>query len=92
MTHSLGPWTVQDNSDQLRGQVRVDSDSGCIADCGSNRQGLSLATLEDMRANARLIAEAPELLDFARRVATHFADTDSPLGMAARDVIARATL
>jgi len=39
-------------------------------------------------ANARLIAKAPALVELARRVAAHFADTDAPLGMAARALLA----
>lgn len=39
----------------------------------------------------RIKDAAPELLDLARRVAEHFADTDAPLGVSARAVIAKAT-
>lgn len=40
--------------------------------------------------NARLIAEAPALLALAERIAAHFADTGSPLGIDARAIIRRA--
>lgn len=42
-------------------------------------------------ANARLIAAAPELLAVAQRAAEHWAGTDSSLGEAARQAVARAT-
>lgn len=45
----------------------------------------------EVAANARLICAAPDLLNLARRVAEHFADTDAPLGSAARDALAKAT-
>ena len=41
-------------------------------------------------ANARLIAAAPDLLSLANMVAAYFASTDSVIGGAARDVIAKA--
>lgn len=39
--------------------------------------------------NTRLIAEVPALLALAERIAAHFADTDAPLGIDARAIIAR---
>lgn len=41
-------------------------------------------------ANANLIAAAPALYGVAEAVAAHFADTDSPLGIAARAALAAA--
>ena len=47
--------------------------------------------LRTLRAQARLRRAGPDLLALARRVADHFADTDSPLGAEARAAIAKAT-
>lgn len=58
-THTPGPWTVQDNTDLLGEghQLRVDSDDGAVAECGRK------PFVDDtMRANARLIAAAPDML------------------------------
>ncbi len=57
--HTPGPWTVTDNTTQGVGhQLRVDSNDGAIADCGRNP-----FVDDEMRANARLIAATPELLE-----------------------------
>ena len=84
MTHTPGPWKA--TSGPYRWNIVTTGKPRGFNVCAINTDRI------EQEANARLIAEAPELLDFARRVATHFADTDAPLGMAARDVIARATL
>ncbi len=65
--HTSGPWHIQDNSDQEFGQIRVDSDEGAVAFCGNNFG--PLADLEGMRANAHLIAAAPELLEALKSAA-----------------------
>lgn len=58
-----GNWTVQDNSEDGYGQIRVDSDTfGAVAVCYSGGNGEK----EDVSwalANAKLIAAAPELLE-----------------------------
>ncbi len=46
---------------------------------------------EEVRANARLIAAAPDLLAACEAAAEHFRDTDAPLGEMLRAAIARAT-
>ena len=84
MTHTLGPWKAV--ASLSRWNVVTTGKPRGFNVCAINTDRV------EQEANARLIAEAPELLDFACRVATHFADTDAPLGMAARDIIARATL
>jgi uncharacterized membrane protein len=57
--------------------------------------GPSLAFLPEGRrdvqeANAALIAAAPEMYEVLQAVAAHFANTDAPLGMKARAVLAKA--
>jgi hypothetical protein len=47
---------------------------------------------DDSEADTRLIAAAPDLLDVARRVADYFEHTNAPLGIAAREAIAKATI
>ena len=55
---------------------------------------LNVATEEEGHANAEFIVRACnshyELLEVVRKVAEHFADTDAPLGAAARAAIAKA--
>jgi hypothetical protein len=65
--HTPGPWHVQDNtintSDQT-GQLRVDSEiDGAIADCGRGKY-----VDDESRANARLIAAAPEMVELLRAI------------------------
>ncbi len=68
--HTPGPWWIQNNSDQLQGQVRVDSDEGAVADCGKNFG--PAADISGMLANAQLISAAPELLLACRQVIHDF--------------------
>jgi hypothetical protein len=57
MTHTPGPWVVGDDDDN--GQVIVDGPSYSICRCHHHCVG----TIElEMRANAHLIAAAPDLL------------------------------
>lgn len=58
--HTPGPWWVQDNTEQdgVGHQLRVDSACGAVADCGRTP-----FVDDEMRANARLIAAAPEMLE-----------------------------
>jgi len=44
-----------------------------------------------MRANARLIAAAPAMLEVLQQVADHFVGTDAPLGILAHAAIEQAT-
>jgi hypothetical protein len=75
MSHTPGPWTVQDcNVDDLQrpnrlmGPVVVYADDDCelhpIADCSCNH---TCREIDEAEANARLIAAAPELLEAARQ-------------------------
>lgn len=57
--HTPGPWWVQDNTVQFAGgQLRVDSDDGAIAECGRYPN-----IDPELKANANLIAAAPDLLE-----------------------------
>lgn len=88
--HTPGPWHW--DSDPIKGdplnrvRFRVVALGRTITQCyyASDESGQA-------EADAKLIAAAPEMLDVLRAVAKHFADTDAPLGSAARALIARAT-
>lgn len=95
--HTPGPW-ILDGEERVErtgalvgvyvAQRRADGmPDGRICECFGN---CLVTTDDELRANARLIVVAPALLDIARRVAEHFADTDAPLGIAARTAIAEA--
>lgn len=95
--HTPGPWMAEASilaprTGALVGvyvaQQRSDgTPDGRVCECFGN---CLVTTDEALAANARLIAAAPDLLDVARRVAEYFADTDAPLGIAARAAIAKA--
>lgn len=60
--HTPGPWEVQDNTDQEFGQLRVDSYyDGPVAICGTNGETLKVG--DECRANAKLMAASPDLLE-----------------------------
>lgn len=63
--HTPGPWYVQDNTDQDGDghQLRVDSDEGVVAQCGRKP-----FVDEQSRANAALIAAAPEMFAALKRL------------------------
>ena len=91
--HTPGPWKVQLLSEAHRGYsswqtyaVRSEPANVCLAVIGD----IDRYESERIPANARLIAAAPDLLEIARRTAEYFADTDAPLGIAARAAIAKA--
>ena len=50
---------------------------------------LMLTGAANPEANARLIAEAPAMADFTRRVAEYFSETDAPLGDEALAILKR---
>lgn len=61
--HTPGPWRVVDSMGDS-GRAVVGGNNELIADCyADSAEGYNLP--EDYGANARLIASAPELLDFA---------------------------
>jgi hypothetical protein len=63
--HTPGPWRVQDNTDYLGGQLRVDQEQfGAVAICG--HRGANYIPTPTLHANARLIAAAPDLFDIVR--------------------------
>lgn len=84
--HTKGPWT--------HGHFGTDA-----LWIGVSHETLPVAMVEwdtdnshpNARENARLLAAAPALLEFAELVAAHFVNTKLPLGIKAREVIAKAT-
>ena len=89
--HTPGPWTVAE--DDINGQAIVRGEHSEIATCWHH----CLGSLEiQMRANARLIAAAPDLLEACQTLAT-LRDTDDWIATGrlavkqARDAIAKAT-
>jgi hypothetical protein len=73
--HTPGPWQCHWIDTHLNsGVFEIGSLSACVL--ASHRT-----------ANARLIVAAPEMFDLLQRVADHFVDTDSPLGMDARRIL-----
>jgi len=84
MTHTIGPWRVDHcNPGPTTGEWMIAGGKpGYLAevrDCGSG----------DVRANARLIAAAPDMLKALQRITHPMADDDDVAF--ALDVIARAT-
>jgi hypothetical protein len=68
--HTPAPWKVVDNSDTKNGQIRVENYEGVIACCG--KQTEIMPTLENMQANAHLIAAAPDLLEACKSILASF--------------------
>ena len=93
MSHTEGPWHVQDNTDQPYGQLRVDSDWGCIAVCGTNDAVCLHVVSDESRANAALIAEAPAMLSLVAWLAERGTGWGQPMDakvIEARSIISRA--
>ena len=76
-THTPGPWVASDN-----GHILVDEESSYwqrrleYANRGNGVEGWRIASMESMwtqedKANARLIAAAPDLLEALRALVTH---------------------
>lgn len=75
--HTPGPWRVGRGS-------RIES-------CANGRIVADVTYHDDEQlagADARLIAAAPDLLAFVRRVAQHFENLDAPLGVTALALLA----
>ena len=72
--HTPGPWTIGDENNQ---NIEV-----CIGDAVANldrqdRYGLHMAfSRDEMRANGRLIAAAPELLEALQEYSLTFSEDD----------------
>ena len=85
MTHTPGPWEVW-------ADFNVKGASGFVATCGSQRVNSDGGTAEN-RANAVLIASAPEMLDSLEQMVKTFGgwgDTDGPAVSLAKRIIAKA--
>jgi hypothetical protein len=78
--HTPGQWRCDDDTPLRFGDCalshQVWASSARVAFLESHNVGLITAAV-----NARLIAAAPELYAIVERIAAHFKDTDSPLGM-----------
>jgi hypothetical protein len=85
-------WEVLDYSDGKKGFIAIVNGSEHIADVFpfGTRPGGADRALERHKANARLIAAAPDLLLIAKRAAVHFEGTDGDLGNDALAAIAKA--
>lgn len=69
MKHTPGPWVYRPETDsRLKGYIRAKSNGigGKIAVCRVNYTGNSM---EEVEANARLIASAPDMLRALERIA-----------------------
>lgn len=84
MSHTPGPWRVLDGVADGGGICIGPEIDGVGAHCTINFNG------GDSEANARLIAAAPELLEFVYRIARLYENTDSPLGQDAVALIDKA--
>ena len=80
MSHTPGPWEASHREDS----------SGISYVTADTRHIEVAVSYSRNHADAHLIAAAPELLELARNVAEHFADTDAPLGAVALAAIAKA--
>jgi hypothetical protein len=85
--HTPTPWNVTRDENDARALIR-DGNFMRVAECGrAFVPGIA-------EANAAFIVRAVNaheaLVELARRVAEHFAHTDAPLGIAARDALAKA--
>jgi hypothetical protein len=78
--HTPGPWKAVERATAVRA-----SDPTIEFTCAIGEDAVSMLAFD-----AYLIAAAPDLLQVAELVAAHFADTDAPLGAAARAAIAKA--
>jgi hypothetical protein len=83
-THTPTPWfsdkgAVWDSQDLLRRLLIAE----CIGDSRANAKA-------DAAFIVRAVNAHEALVELARRVAEHFAHTDAPLGIAARDALAKA--
>lgn len=95
-----GPWVVTSSEEpDVRGvdtfSVCFDSSPDGMALDGDDHAHKCIALVhggsdEVSRANAYLIAAAPTMYAVLQRVAEHFADTDAPLGAAARAALVKA--
>jgi hypothetical protein len=96
MSHTPGPWTIGGESGN-EGEAEVivgNKRTICwTADTWSDAEGEASITEED-RANGRLIAAAPELLDVLRDIDycwdKYDEDDDPDLGKRIRDVLSKA--
>lgn len=82
-THTPGPWEVQDNTelDGVKGQIRVDSVThGCVAICWNGYQQDPQYFDDTYKANATLIAAAPDLLEACKYVVRYHREHDSGEG------------
>lgn len=88
-----GPWHWQTEDGTVPFASVRDNQGGkiarCLSRCAKSANGYP-RDYETVKANARVISLAPDLLAFAERVAAHFANTDAPLGNEARALIERA--
>lgn len=92
--HTPGPWkagTTAHSGATLITQISAGtSTAGEFCSVLPNDCGPKDAAHERRHvANARLIAAAPEMADLLQRVAGLFRDTDAPLGVDARALLAR---
>ncbi|MCR4299011.1 MAG: hypothetical protein NUV75_09740 [Gallionella sp.] len=82
--HKIGPFPSLGVYPQTNACVYADS-----VRVGIDDRGGVCAIADELLANARLIAAAPDGYALAVAVAEHFKDTDAPLGKMARDFIAK---
>jgi hypothetical protein len=79
--HTPGPWEIFDNDARYPG---IDSASNafsvvCFGDDDEPDYGVQGQTREEAYANARLIAEAPTMLDYITRCASNCAEANAIL-------------
>ena len=77
--HTPGPWTVEGASGESGEAEVIESDNRIIAWTADSLGSDSFGILEDEdRANARLIAAAPDLLAALRKAADYMAEMGHP--------------
>ena len=95
MNHTPGPWLVKSDSFGKRLAVTSSKTRGLVLVA---KETISVAAIMDdfdrmspgeMKANARLMAAAPEMAELLGQVAVYFDDTDAPLGQQARALLAK---
>lgn len=88
--HTPGPWSAE-YANCGSGMTIHAADGSIVGHTSISRDRTGAMMLEpSAKANAALMAAAPELLALAQHVADCFENTDAPLGIAAREAIAKA--
>jgi hypothetical protein len=91
MPHTPGKWTAHIHTGELDGEAHVNADGACIAYVGfGTKTDRHYVTGEEAKANAHLIAAAPELLEMLKHARDIIGFVDSDVSKKISAVIAKA--